>query len=854
MGHNDAADFFDYLPHLLNADAGTAPWVILGLYVAFLLGIGVWGLWRSCTQDMKSEGGKVNDHYVAGNNMGTYILPLTYFATMFSGYTVVGIPGEVWRTGYFGFRWLGPLLQWYSLYNVVVASRLAFLAKKRASKLQPMGYQSPTDFISDRYRSKTLTVITSLTLVFPTIFYVLAQFKSMGGTISGLSDGDITAFEAASVFCAIMLIYENLGGLRGVALTDAVQGSVMIFCFLFFHITAKELFGGIPEAGDFLENYDAVKAEKDAEIAYCTTEDVGLNMICEPNLVDGVVVSESVDCEAKQDATCGEETALVDIPACQWTTSCALKEPYDDSECTALLAQDQCEAATPSAGSCAWTTECTFVEPAEPDCASPQDEEACNAVTKESGPHPVCNLNTVCPKSQTDDLVLLPEKAYSTMLSDADVHSWINFGALMMSYSFYPQMISRCNAAKDQNTMKRALLFTHMGGWISMVSGALTGVIAIKWFGPPGTIFPYDPMAPEDNVILPSTKSNDIYGQVMRVAIAEGGGHAFLGTLMITASAAAFMSTADSGLIAASSLLTLDVWRPYLVYPWWDSFPAFFKSIFFNDKENCVLIIGKATSIILGVLILVMTDMDIELGPLFSLQGALLCQVLPTYIFGMLISWIKPFACCVGTVVGVFVLVGIQCDNGTSGCTQPTGWTGPYKEVAPGLLAMFINMAICIILSLEIWIGDSQVTIRPALLSMPAWDKITDPKFKGDKFPAELCGLDIRNAGGPKLRPWYMPQGLIMVAIIFMMSFTTPWWRYQDWGKEEEFIAHVPKYIFDLLIVGMIGTILGWATILYFWSDDDEVSNDKDLSETMELAAAEKGTDTTAEKKAGEAL
>lgn len=698
-----AEDFYNWRPHFLDADAGVAVWVILGLYVAFLLAIGAYGLYRSCTHDFKSEGGKVNDHYVAGNDMGTYILPLTYFATMFSGYTVVGIPGEVWSRGYFGFRWLGPLLQWYSIYNVVVASRLAFLAKKRG------GYQSPTDFIADRFRSKTLTVVVSLTMVFPTIFYVLAQFKSMGGTISGLSDGKISAFDAATVFCIIMLIYENLGGLRGVAWTDAVQGSVMIFCFLFFHITMKDLFGGIAETGDYLENYSD------------------------------------------------------------------LKTYFDEGNLMSNLADN-------------------------------------------GTPYPV-----------------LPSGSYDKMLNDAQVHSWINFGALMMSYSFYPQMISRCNAAKDTTTLKKALLFTHMGGWISMVSGALTGLIAIKWFGPPGTTY-------QGETILEKANANDIYGQVMRVAIDSGGGHAFLGTLMITASAAAFMSTADSGLIAASSLLTLDCWRPYIVEPWWPTLPASVKGIFFNDKENMVLILGKLTSIVMGVVILLMTDMDIELGPLFSLQGALLCQVLPAFILGMLIPWIKPFACTLGCVVGVFVLVGIQCDNGMGGCYQEPTWVGPVKEIAPGLLAMFINIAICIVFSVEIWIGDTPLSIRPALLSMPAWDKIPDGRFPGSEFPvAKYCGFDISKTGGPKNRPWYLPQGAFMLILLFIMSFTTPWWRHNDWGKDEEFIAYVPKYIFDLLIIGAIGTVFGWIWILYFWSDDDDLSPDGVIKagtgETMEMTA-----------------
>jgi len=735
---DDPPEFADWEPHDLNAETGDGVWVVLSLYVAFLIGIAVYGFYRSCYHKYDKPGAKTEDHYNAGQSLGIFVLPLTYFATMFSGYTVVGIPGEVWRTGWFGFRWIGPLLQWYQAYNVFVASRLCFLSQKR-------GYISPTDFISDRFRSRTLTLVVSIAMIFPTLFYVLAQFKSMGGTIAGLSDGKIEPFEASAVFCAIMITYEIFGGLRGVAWTDALQGGVMVTCFLFFHLTMKELFGGVPQAGDFMEQYDDTKSFFDGVDIACT--ELG-KKACKRN--DFCLYTETVGC----------------------------------------------------------------------------------------GPY----------------VPTLPEnKGYNEVLTDNQVHAWINFGALMLSYSLYPQMIARCNAAKSTKTLQRAMLFTHIGGWISMLSGSLTGIIAIYWFGPPGT---------EDvdgNVILESSQSNDIYGQVMRVAIANGGGNAVLGTLMITASAAAFMSTADSGLIAASSLLTLDVWARYVIDPMWDYFAEPIKGIFFNDKENLLLILGKITSIALGITVLIVSDMDIELGPLFALQGGLLCQLVPAYCLGMLVPWVKPLPCVIGILVGIATTVGIQCDNGTTGCVQPTGWVGPVKEVAPGLLAMFINAAISLILSLEIWVGDQKCVLKPAVFALGDWDKIEpDTQFAGPAFPKALIGLDLSKSGGPKVRPYYFPQIFLLAIVVFVQSFTTPWYAPSEWGKPTNFTAHLPDYIFNLLIISVFTTIAMWALILYFWSDEDFEKDERfgfirtnslfdTVEKTVDYAVPVKPTDDGAE-------
>merc|ERR1719383_1526587 len=126
-----------------------------------------------------------------------------------------------------------------------LASRLHTLADARQ-------YVSPTDFVKDRYGSWSLTWFTSLAMLFPTIVYAMAQFISMGATVLGMSDGKIDDFHAACVLCIIMIIYELFGGLRAIAYTDVIQGSVLIVAFLLFYIAQKDIFGGVEEANRFM--------------------------------------------------------------------------------------------------------------------------------------------------------------------------------------------------------------------------------------------------------------------------------------------------------------------------------------------------------------------------------------------------------------------------------------------------------------------------------------------------------------------------------------------------------------------------------------------------------------------------
>jgi len=267
----------DYVmnPNSGHVDEGTGPlvWVFLGVYLVFLLIIAAWGFAKTfgcCGQQKVAKGDGLADHFVANRSLGYVVLTLTVFATVYSGYTVVGVPGEVWSAGLFGFRWFfTPIIMFCPM--SMIASRLQYLSKER-------NYISPVDFISDRYKSRELTTVAALVMAFPAMVYAMSQFKSMGETVEALSEGKIEAFEAASVFCVIMVAYEVFGGMRAIAWTDALQGGVLFVGFILFFIVQWELFGGI-EASALKWQWWAVPKQLQAPPAPATVIPPGMTML-----------------------------------------------------------------------------------------------------------------------------------------------------------------------------------------------------------------------------------------------------------------------------------------------------------------------------------------------------------------------------------------------------------------------------------------------------------------------------------------------------------------------------------------------------------------------------------------------
>jgi len=671
-------------------EVGALVWVFLAVYLVFLLGIAAHGFCRSYCGSKKEEKtagneledhyaasrptGALADHYVASRSLGAVVITLTIFATVYSGYTVVGVPGEVWAAGFFGFRWMfTPLIMFIPM--SIIASRIQFLSRAR-------NYISPTGFITDRYRSRELTTLTTLVMAFPAVVYAMSQFKSMGETVEALSDGDIDKFDAASVFCVIMLLYEFFGGLRAIAWTDAIQGGLLFVGFLFFFIAQYDFFGGITDS------------------------------------------------------------------VARWQ---ALSQPPFN----------------------------------------------------------------------------LPPGV--TMLSKWQLESWFAFAVtLFMSFSFYPHLIQRFQAAKSPKVIKAAFLVQPVGNVVVMLSSIITGCIAYRWF-------PYTSKAEATD----STLRGLVFGKVVRRAIQENVGYNILGSIMLAASVAAFMSTADSAIHAASACITLDIFKPIFSHTHYACGP--FGLI---KKDSLLLFVGKLVSLGVALFALFTSQVDMSLSALLIMQGAVLMQVAPAFWLGFYNTGVKASAVTLGMITGVVIAVYYQCSDtgpfpratyreiGVNEFDEPgqcmrhpgyTNWFEPIDGIHPAIFGFIVNLAITIVFSF-----------------LPDFTMI---RIAGEKLPTKFLAWDV---DGTK-RPWRNAPWCFVYwggAIFFL--FTTPWWKSAAWeevAEPAETWKSLPMWVWECGAFGAAGIFCLLTSITFGWSDDGP--QDVPQGETVAATSVEEGTGTT---------
>ncbi|CAJ1373504.1 unnamed protein product [Effrenium voratum] len=212
-------------------------YVVVAIYLVLLLVVAK--IAHSRKRRATASAGEVQAHF--GGSFGAATLLLTTFSTVYSGFTVTGIPDEAFDKGFVSLRWVGATL-------VIVAAMLLLYPRLRRLAVT-REYKSPIDFVSDRYGTIRLRLLCAACGVVPMIIYITAQMLSFAAMVQGMTFQVIPKWACILVFIVLMLTLEVLGGMNSVVLTDVVQSTVMILSFLAVPFFLAFEYGSLPDMG-----------------------------------------------------------------------------------------------------------------------------------------------------------------------------------------------------------------------------------------------------------------------------------------------------------------------------------------------------------------------------------------------------------------------------------------------------------------------------------------------------------------------------------------------------------------------------------------------------------------------------
>jgi Na+/proline symporter len=220
--------------------------------------------------------------------------------------------------------------------------------------------------------------------------------------------------------------------------------------------------------------------------------------------------------------------------------------------------------------------------------------------------------------------------------------------------SVYPQAIQRIYAARSERTLQRSLAVMSLLPLLTTLVVFSLGITAIVHY--PG---------------LDKSGSDQVLALILKDVMVTGPLGYWTVVLLLAAVLAALMSTADSALLAISSMVSRDIYGG-LINP--------------EASEAAQTRLGKVTSwVVISAMVWVSTQEDLTLVRLLVIKFEVLIQVAPAFFLGVRWARLGGRAVFAGLVVGLCVSLGLWALG-----AKPAGFH-------PGIVGLVANVLTIVI-------------------------------------------------------------------------------------------------------------------------------------------------------------
>jgi SSS family solute:Na+ symporter len=208
--------------------------VFLILYIILIIGIGIFS---------KSKIKGMSDFFLGGRAVNPWMSAFSYGTAYFSAVMFIGYAGKIgW-----GF---GVSALWIVAGNAIIGSFLAWqvLGKRTREMTQRLNVSTMPEFISVRYQSKSLKIVTALIIFIFLVPYTASVYKGLGYLFEEIFG--IPMIAVLLLMTGLTALYLFLGGFVAATIADFVQGLVMIIgvVFMLFYVINHPQVGGIGNA------------------------------------------------------------------------------------------------------------------------------------------------------------------------------------------------------------------------------------------------------------------------------------------------------------------------------------------------------------------------------------------------------------------------------------------------------------------------------------------------------------------------------------------------------------------------------------------------------------------------------
>lgn len=216
-------------------------YVYLALAIYVIIGTVV------AVQSGKGMGKGMTEYFLANRSMGGFVSALTYSATTYSAFMMVGLAGMTYKGG------VGAL--GFELVYLSGLILVAFFGPRFWLVGKKYDYVTPSEMLGDRYQSRWVAITIAAASCIFLIPYSAVQLMGIGYLMTGLSGGAIPFLTGVVLATLLAVIWAWIAGMRSVAWTDSLQALIMIFASVIVAIViVNKAIGGFGTMFATLEN------------------------------------------------------------------------------------------------------------------------------------------------------------------------------------------------------------------------------------------------------------------------------------------------------------------------------------------------------------------------------------------------------------------------------------------------------------------------------------------------------------------------------------------------------------------------------------------------------------------------
>lgn len=189
------------------------------------------------------------DFIFAGSNVGLVIGFMSFAATLFSTFTLMGMP-DFFRTHGVG-AWI-----FLAFSDGVMVFFILFFGYHLRKKVATRGFHGISQVLQDSYQNKWAGYVYFVCIFLFLVPYTAIQIRGIAIFLHAAFPGFFPIWAWALAMILLMLLYSETGGLKAIMFADVLQGTILLIIVWLIAWRCIEAFGSMKEMFAAVEKID----------------------------------------------------------------------------------------------------------------------------------------------------------------------------------------------------------------------------------------------------------------------------------------------------------------------------------------------------------------------------------------------------------------------------------------------------------------------------------------------------------------------------------------------------------------------------------------------------------------------